>query len=217
MIYRRGSSFATGCKSLVPIATSTRRAQVCHERETSASTPPKPSTWRSWTMTQRLPPAGCVISSIPFRGMKRPASSAVRYAPYGQRADPLGWPRNSRAISQSSIAGTRRVSWLERNGFPAHAERVSQSWLRRRVFWQVLSDLFVDDRMQPSTAEDDVRRVLDFLQQLAPKHRGAIGLFLDTDDPQLLQAQTEAISALARLLATDCGDWRSFLAEGGRP
>jgi hypothetical protein len=98
-----------------------------------------------------------------------------------------------------------------------HAERVSQSWLRRRVFWQVLSDLFVDDWMQPSNAEDDVRQVLGFLQQLAPKHRGAMGLFLDTDDPQLLQAQTEAISALARLLATDCGDWRSFLAEGGCP
>jgi glucosyl-dolichyl phosphate glucuronosyltransferase len=98
-----------------------------------------------------------------------------------------------------------------------HAERVSQSWLRRRVFWQVLSDLFVDDRMQPSNAEDDARQVLDFLMKLAPKHRGAMGLFLDTDDPQLLQAQTEAISALARLLATDCGDWRSFLAEGGRP
>jgi glucosyl-dolichyl phosphate glucuronosyltransferase len=98
-----------------------------------------------------------------------------------------------------------------------HAERVSQSWLRRRVFWQVLSDLFVGDQAQPRPAEDDVRLVLDFLMKLAPKHRGAMGLFLDTDDPQLLQAQTEAIGALARLLATDCGDWRSFLAVAERP
>jgi glucosyl-dolichyl phosphate glucuronosyltransferase len=98
-----------------------------------------------------------------------------------------------------------------------HAERVSQSWLRRRVFWQVLSDLFVDDRIPPSTGEEDMRQILDFLMKLAPKHRGAMGLFLDTDDPQLLYAQTEAIGALARLLATDCTDWRRVLAEGGRP
>jgi glucosyl-dolichyl phosphate glucuronosyltransferase len=97
-----------------------------------------------------------------------------------------------------------------------HAERVSQSWLRRRIYWQVLSDLFIDDRIEQKNAAEDVRRVLDFLMQLAPKHRGAIGLFLDTDDPQLFQAQTEAISALARLLATDCTDWRSFLTEEGR-
>jgi hypothetical protein len=43
-----------------------------------------------------------------------------------------------------------------------------------------------------------------------------MGLFLDTDDPELLHAQTEAISSLARLLATDCGDWRSFLAGRGQ-
>lgn len=94
-----------------------------------------------------------------------------------------------------------------------HIERVSQSWLRRRVFWQVLSDLFAGDQIQPGCAEEDVRRVLDFLMKLAPKHRGAMGLFLDTDDPHLLEAQTEAISALARLLATDCRDWRGFLAQ----
>ena len=37
-----------------------------------------------------------------------------------------------------------------------------------------------------------------------------MGLFLDTDDAQLFEAQTEAISALARLLATDCGDCAVF-------
>jgi hypothetical protein len=44
-----------------------------------------------------------------------------------------------------------------------------------------------------------------------PRRRRTV---LDTDDAQLFEAQTEAISALARLLATDCADWRSFLAEG---
>jgi glucosyl-dolichyl phosphate glucuronosyltransferase len=94
-----------------------------------------------------------------------------------------------------------------------HADRVSQAWLRRRVFWQVLSDLFLDDRPQQYRAEDDIRQVLDFLMKLSPRHRGAMGLFLDTDDAQLLEAQTDAICAVARLLATDCADWRSFLAE----
>jgi len=93
-----------------------------------------------------------------------------------------------------------------------HPERVSQSWLRRRVFWQVLSDLFIDEQPQKCRAEDDIQRILDFLMKLGPRHRGAMGLFLDTDDPDLLTAQTEAISGLARLLATDCGDWRGFLA-----
>jgi glucosyl-dolichyl phosphate glucuronosyltransferase len=93
-----------------------------------------------------------------------------------------------------------------------HPDRVSQSWLRRRVFWQVLSDLFIDDQLRSCSAADDIARVLDFLMKLAPRHRGVMGLFLDTDDAELLHAQTEAISSLARLLATDCGDWRSFLA-----
>jgi hypothetical protein len=45
-----------------------------------------------------------------------------------------------------------------------------------------------------------------------------MGLFVDTDDPQLFHWQTEAISALARLLATDCRDWQNSLgADGSRP
>jgi hypothetical protein len=66
-----------------------------------------------------------------------------------------------------------------------HPDRVSQSWLRRRVFWQVLSDLFIDDRLQPCRAEDDIGRILDFLMKLALWNRGTMGLFLDTDDAQL--------------------------------
>ena len=77
-----------------------------------------------------------------------------------------------------------------------------------------MSDLFVDDQLQPCRAEDDIRQILGFLMKLAPRHRGAMGLFLDTDDPQLLDMQTEAIGALARLLATDCKDWCALLGEG---
>src|SRR5260370_2373196 len=75
-----------------------------------------------------------------------------------------------------------------------HPDRVSQSWLRRRVFWQVLSDLFIDDQLQPCRAEDDIRRILDFLMKLAPRHRGPMGLFLDTHDAHLPEAQTPPIT-----------------------
>ena len=46
-----------------------------------------------------------------------------------------------------------------------HPDRVSQSWLRRRVFWQVLSDLFIDDHLQPCRGGDDIRRVLDLFDE----------------------------------------------------
>jgi len=97
-----------------------------------------------------------------------------------------------------------------------HPERVDQAWLRRRVFWQAISDLFADGGTpdaQPN-GDHDIHRVLDFLARLAPKNRGAMGLFLDLDDAQLFQQQTEAIGALVRLLAGDGGDWRRVLAAG---
>src|SRR5205814_10176562 len=51
-----------------------------------------------------------------------------------------------------------------------HPDRVSQSWLRRRVFWQVLSDLFIGDHLQPCRADDDIRRMLAFLMKLTATH-----------------------------------------------
>ena len=96
-----------------------------------------------------------------------------------------------------------------------HAERASQAWLRRRVFWQVISDLFAE-RGAPAKGDAnpdaDIHRVLDFLDRLAPKNRGVMGLFIDLDDPQLFEEQTEAVGALVRFLAGDGGDWRRILA-----
>ena len=93
-----------------------------------------------------------------------------------------------------------------------HAERANQAWLRRRVFWQAISDLFADREAGGSNA--DIHRVLDFVSRLAPKNRGAMGLFVDLEDAQLFQQQTEAIAALVRLLASDAGDWRRILLAG---
>jgi glycosyltransferase involved in cell wall biosynthesis len=99
-----------------------------------------------------------------------------------------------------------------------HVERANQAWLRRRVFWQAISDLFAgraaaDASPDPNT---DIHRVLDFLTRLAPRNRGAMGLFVDLDEAELFQEQTQAIGALVRLLAGDGGDWRRILATGAR-
>jgi hypothetical protein len=96
-----------------------------------------------------------------------------------------------------------------------HAERANQAWLRRRVFWQAISDLFAEGKVtkQVVTEPDaDIHRVLDFFDRLAPKNRGLMGLFIDLDDPELFEQQTETVGALVRYLAGDGGDWRRILA-----
>ena len=98
-----------------------------------------------------------------------------------------------------------------------HAERTSQAWLRRRVFWQAISDLFAEPTLLRAETQPDreIGCILDFLMQLAPENRGTMGLFLDLDDPELFRAQTEAIGALARFLAGHAGDWRCVLGGAG--
>ena len=96
-----------------------------------------------------------------------------------------------------------------------HTERVNQAWLRRRVFWQAISDLFAESKATAQAAADpdaDIHRILDFLDRPVPKNRGMIGLFIDLDDPQLFEQQTETVGALVRYLAGDGGDWRRILA-----
>jgi glycosyltransferase involved in cell wall biosynthesis len=99
-----------------------------------------------------------------------------------------------------------------------HPERASQAWMRRRVFWQSISDLFADCAAQRPNADPntDIHRVLDFLTRLVPRYRGAMGLFVDLEDPELFQEQTQAISAIVRLLAGDGGDWQRILTAGRR-
>jgi glucosyl-dolichyl phosphate glucuronosyltransferase len=97
-----------------------------------------------------------------------------------------------------------------------HVERATQAWLRRRVFWQAISDLLAKRTVEAADADPDkdIHCILSFLTQLAPKERAMSGLFRDLDDPNLFRAQTEAINALVRLLATDAGDWRRILGAG---
>jgi GT2 family glycosyltransferase len=91
-----------------------------------------------------------------------------------------------------------------------HADRIDQAWMRRRVFWQVVSDLF-SHGAEPGDFNSHVSQIVDYQMKLPPKDRGLPGLFLNTDDSQLFQQQTEALAALVRLIATDGQDWRAFL------
>jgi len=91
-----------------------------------------------------------------------------------------------------------------------HVDRLNQAWMRRRVMWQVISDLFSETAGAPSL-ETDVGKILDFQMRLPPKDRGLSGLFLDVDSSELFLQQTDALARLVRLVATDGRDWRGFL------
>jgi len=92
-----------------------------------------------------------------------------------------------------------------------HADRLSEAWIRRRVFWQTISELFCDLGAPEPSFDAAVGRVLDYLSALPPKARGIAGLFMDVDDPALFHQQTLALRTMVRLLATDARDWRQFL------
>lgn len=91
-----------------------------------------------------------------------------------------------------------------------HADRLNQAWMRRRVFWQAISDLFVHGPTEVHL-EQDIARILDFQMKMAPKDRGMAGFFMDVDSPDLFHGQTEALATLVRLMATDGRDWKAFL------
>ncbi len=92
-----------------------------------------------------------------------------------------------------------------------HEERINQAWMRRRVFWQVVSDLFVQGGEKEVDFDKDLSRILGYQASLPSKNRGLNGLFLDADDPEVFQKQTDALSSLIRLAAMDGRDWRAFL------
>ena len=92
-----------------------------------------------------------------------------------------------------------------------HADRVSQSWLRQRVAWQAISDIFVNPHGGTSNFEKDVKLIQSFLQKLPGRHRSIHGLFVDLQDPAIFQAQTEAVAALVRLTTQNATDWQTLL------
>lgn len=89
-----------------------------------------------------------------------------------------------------------------------HADRVNQAWLRRRVAWQVVSDALLPDGGPAGGVAPRQRwdAISDYVLRLPPEMRTFRGLFLDTDDPDALQRQCEAITALMSLIMSDARD-----------
>lgn len=85
-----------------------------------------------------------------------------------------------------------------------HADRISQSWMRRRAAWQTVSDLLAGapQQAEPARLWADLG---GYLMRLPPEQRSVRGLFVDTADPDLFQKQCAAIGALMHLLL-NCAD-----------
>jgi glycosyltransferase involved in cell wall biosynthesis len=85
-----------------------------------------------------------------------------------------------------------------------HGNRATQQWLRRRVCWQVISDLLTaTPKME---GEIPWKRLAGYQRPLPPEMRGIRGLFLDTQDPEIFYKQCEALEAVMYLALSDGRD-----------
>jgi len=92
-----------------------------------------------------------------------------------------------------------------------HVERLNHAWMRRRVFWQVISDLFSAGGSTEMNANEGIQKILDYQQALPPKDRGTSSLFMDVDDSSMFEKQLDALSSLVRLVGTSGKDWQTYL------
>ncbi len=76
------------------------------------------------------------------------------------------------------------------------ADRLSQSWYRKRVAWQAVSDFLMDSGATADRSAEGWERLLDYFNDLPPRARTVRGLFVDTDDPVLFQRQLDSIQSL---------------------
>jgi glycosyltransferase involved in cell wall biosynthesis len=91
-----------------------------------------------------------------------------------------------------------------------HEDRLNHPWMRRRVFWQVVSDIVTEGGTPRADFERCVANVVDYLARLPPHNRGVSGIFMDTNDPALFRQQLQALGSMARLMAADGHDWMRF-------
>jgi GT2 family glycosyltransferase len=87
-----------------------------------------------------------------------------------------------------------------------HADRVDQAWLRRRVAWQVISDGLSHKGEAGLDTGKAWEAIADYALGVPPQMRNIRGLFLAVEDPDVLQRQCEAISALMKLMMFDARD-----------
>ena len=82
------------------------------------------------------------------------------------------------------------------------AERLTQSWFRRRTAWQATSDYLQDSKRVFEQAPNYWRGVTDFYARLPPKHRTPRGLYVDMEDPDLFGMQISALYNFTVVLLT---------------
>jgi hypothetical protein len=80
-------------------------------------------------------------------------------------------------------------------------ERVNQSWLRRRAFWQAVSDILMGNDLAKVDVTEAIRVFGDF-SQLNPKTSQVSCLISEVSSAEALRKQIEAIHALVLLLAS---------------
>jgi GT2 family glycosyltransferase len=123
--------------------------------------------------------------------------------------------RGARLLSNEDLEIAQRIRDLGFETFyePAalmyhkvHAERISQSWLRKRVAWQAVSNALTPTANGRYESRHGWDMIAHYALRVPPEMRNFRGLFMDTDDPDTLQRQCDAISALMSLMMHDGRD-----------
>lgn len=73
------------------------------------------------------------------------------------------------------------------------ADRLTQSWFRRRAAWQATSDYILDPVRQFNQASSYWNGVMDYYARLPPKYRNPRGLYVHQSDPEMFRMQISAL------------------------
>ncbi len=72
-------------------------------------------------------------------------------------------------------------------------ERLTQTWFRRRVAWQAVSDYLLNPKDLFEKAPSYWRGVTEFYARLPPQHRNPRGLYAEQSDPEMFRMQMSAL------------------------
>lgn len=93
--------------------------------------------------------------------------------------------------------------------------RLVQSWFRRRVVWQAVSDYTAHPKEAVATARRGWDWALDYFFRLPPAERTIRGLYFETDSAELLQRQLDTLYTVTVLQLSGFEDMGSL--ERGEP
>lgn len=78
------------------------------------------------------------------------------------------------------------------------ASRMTQAWVRRRLAWQAVTDQLKEMKTpEPLPMFADV---VNYLRHVPPEQQAFMGLFWDTDNPELFKQQLNAIYMMTKIL-----------------